>query len=111
MRILFASTLLLGFVLCLQTLAADNPYAGTWKLNLEKSKGPTPACLDNGILVIPPEIFTGAAAPNQDTRLTKIKSPNCFRRVYKFTASPDGRALTLTQPQIDPAFRAVFDRQ
>jgi hypothetical protein len=111
MRLFFGSTLLLALFLGVSVLAADNPYAGTWKFNTAKSKGATPTCLDNGLMVIPPDALTSASAANPDRSLVKLKSANCFRRVYKFTASQDGQTLTLTQPQIDPNYKAVFDRQ
>jgi len=98
-------------------LAQDNPYAGTWKLNAEKSIGPAPACAvlsNDGILRIAPGIFTGSPASNSaplPARLaTGSKSSQCVG-AYKFTSSPDGRTLTITQPQINPEYKAVFDRQ
>jgi hypothetical protein len=39
----------------------------------------------------------------------QIAPPQCAF-VYKFAWSPDGRTLTLTQPD-DANFKAVFDRQ
>jgi hypothetical protein len=40
--------------------AEENKFAGTWKLNPEKSSGPPPICLamNKGILQIPREIHT-----------------------------------------------------
>jgi hypothetical protein len=31
--------------------------------------------------------------------------------VYLFTPSSDGRTLTMTQPQVDAKFKAVFEKQ
>jgi hypothetical protein len=93
-------------------LAAENPFAGTWKLNTQKSVRLVPQCVDE-MMVIPPEPFPVSAASHQAIRIPNPKGPKppqC-RSVYKFTASPDGRTLTLTQPQVDPAFKAVFDKQ
>jgi hypothetical protein len=91
-------------------LVAQNiPFAGTsWKLNSEKSKGPTPACLalEKGILQLPREIYTGSPSDKPVRPL-----PAKCAIVYKFDFSPDGRTLTLTQPQLDASFKTVFDKQ
>jgi hypothetical protein len=89
--------------------AQNIPFAGTsWKLNPEKSSGPTPACLalDKGILRIPRELYTGSPSDKPVRPLP----PQCAL-VYKFNWSADGRTLTLTQPQLDASFKTVFDRQ
>jgi hypothetical protein len=89
-------------------VAQNIPFAGTsWKLNPEKSSGPTSACLalDKGILRLPRVMYTGAPSDKPVRPLP----PECAL-VYKFTWSADGRTLTLTQPN-DANFKAVFDRQ
>jgi hypothetical protein len=92
--------------------AADNPFAGSWKLNTAKSVGPAPSCVHDGIMRIRPEIFTGAGnqGPAGEPSGKGKQSAECTS-VYLFTPSPDGRTLTLTQPQKNPAFKAVFDKQ
>lgn len=92
--------------------AADNPFAGSWKLNTVKSTGPSTSCFPDGTLKIPSEIFTGAGSqqPAGETSGKGKRSGECAS-VYLFTPSPDGRTLTLTQPQKNPAFKAVFDKQ
>jgi hypothetical protein len=85
--------------------AKVNPYAGSWRLNTLQSKGPAPACLNDGILRIPPEIYTGSSKP------ARAERPSCAPSVHKFTLSSDGRTLTLTQPQGHPGDKAVFEKQ
>ena len=92
--------------------AADNPFAGSWKLNTAKSTGPAPSCFPDGIMRIPPEIFTGAGNQKPAREVSgKVKQSAECTGVYLFTPSPDGRTLTLTQPQKNPIFKAVFDKQ
>jgi hypothetical protein len=79
---------LLPFLFCLLSFGAENPGAGIWKLNAAKSSGPVPACLDNGILKIPGGVYTGPANGSAQR----------------------GPTLTMTQPQRDRNFKAVFDR-
>jgi len=91
--------------------AADNPTAGTWKLNAAKSqlKGPAPAFVHNGVLQIPPEVFTGAdqSEPMPAAQLPGGAAPG----VFKFDVSPDRRVLTVTRLRSDSSFKMVFDRQ
>jgi hypothetical protein len=92
--------------------AADNPLAGTWKLNATKSIGPTPPCVRGGILIIPAEIYTGSSSPKpvRQTAGTASESAKCTS-VYLFTPSTNGRTLTMTRPNADPAYKTVFDKQ
>jgi hypothetical protein len=91
--------------------ATDNPLAGTWKLNAAKSTGPTPPCVRGGILIIPAEIYTGSSSskPVRQPAGTASESANCTS-VYLFTPSADGRTLTMTRPNADPAYKTVFDK-
>ena len=84
--------------------ADENPYAGTWKLNKEKSHGSMPACVQNGVLKIKPEIYTGSP------KSAGTPSGRC-QGVYRFAPSEDGHTLTMTQPQVDSKFIAVFEKQ
>ena len=94
--------------------AADNPFAGSWKLNTAKSLGPAPACMQDGILTIRTGIYTGSSkpAPSPGTAgsARAAESGKCAT-VYLFTPSPDGRTLTLTRPQGNPAFKSIFEKQ
>jgi hypothetical protein len=110
MRLIVTGILLLA-ACGLQAFADQNPYAGTWKLIAEKSHGPVPACVQDGVLKIKPEIFTGS--PNSTGRSAAPAAPPSGRcaGVYRFTPSSDGRTLTMTQPQVDPNFKAVFEKQ
>ena len=104
MRMMVALVL---FIACgLVSAAEKNPYAGTWKLNVQKSIGPPPAWVQNGILKLPAEIYTGASSA-QPAGKTAGRSDG----VYKFDLSPDGRTLTVTQPQRSSRDKAVFERQ
>ncbi len=92
--------------LCSFLICADvNPLAGTWKLDPVRSKGPVPSMVRDGFLTFPPEIFLGGSPPRNRTPNGKVPG------VYKMTVSPDGRTLTMTQPQAVPEHRTVFDRQ
>ena len=96
---------LCGFV----SSAEDLPFSGSiWRLNTDRSNGPVPSCLGlkDGTMRLPTRMFTGSPTDRPVQPL-----PAACALVYKFTWSPDGRTMTLTQPQLDPSFRAVFDRQ
>ena len=102
----------LAFAICgVLASAADNPLAGSWKLNPAKSTGPATSCFPDGVLRLPPEIFTGARNQKLGEVSGKVKQAGECAGVYLFTPSPDGRTLTLTQPQKNPTFKAVFDKQ
>jgi len=103
---------LLLFAACQHlAFAEENPHAGTWKLNPAKSHGPIPACVQAGVLRIKPEVFTGS--PKSVGRSAAASGPSSGQcaGVYLFAPSPDGRTLTMTQPQVDPKFIAVFEKQ
>jgi hypothetical protein len=108
---LLATTLVLsvcGFV----GSAADNPLAGSWKLNPAKSTGPTPPCARDGILRIQPEIYTGSSNPKPAKEPVGAGSTSAkCTSVYLFTPSADGRTLTMTRPNADPPVKAVFEKQ
>jgi hypothetical protein len=110
---LLVTTLALAFSGFLAS-AADNPLAGSWKLNAAKSLGPAPPCVQDGILKIRAEVFTGSPKPDPARGPTGAahtpESGKCAT-VYLFTPSPDGRTLTLTQPQGNPVFKSVFEKQ
>jgi hypothetical protein len=89
--------------------AADNPVAGTWKLNTTESKGPVGAFVHNGILQIPPEIYKGGSS-DKNAPAKKVAESGKGPAVYLFSPSPDGRTLTITQPQ-DPSIKLVFEKQ
>lgn len=94
--------------------AADNPLAGTWKLNSAKSVGPTPPCVQDGILKIRAEVYTGSPKPDSARERTRGASASETAKcatVFLLTPSPDGRQLTLTRPQVHPAFQSVFEKQ
>jgi len=94
--------------------AADNPLAGSWKLNSARSVGPTPPCFQVGILEIRAEVFTGSPksySARERTVVAHAPEPGKCATVYLFTPSPDGRTLTLTRPQGNPAFKSVFEKQ
>jgi hypothetical protein len=103
MRVIATGLLLLA-ACGVQAFADQNPYAGTWKLNKAKSHGSMPACVQNGVLKIKPEIYTGSP------KSAGTPSGQC-RDVYLFAPSADGRTLTMTHPQSDPKFIAVFEKQ
>jgi hypothetical protein len=90
-------------------VAENIPFAGAvWKLNSEKSNGRTPTCLglDKGNLRLPSQMLTGSPTDKPIRPL-----PAQCALVYKFTWSPDGRTMTMTQPELDASFKAVFDKQ
>src|SRR5277367_2314316 len=99
MRIRIAA--LLGILAASLALADDNAFAGAWKLNVEKSNGRPYFVMRDGVLRIPPDIFKGGVIP------TAIAPNGKVPQVFKFEISPDGRTMTVTQPQADPNFRAV----
>jgi hypothetical protein len=103
----------LAVAFCGLASAADNPYAGSWKLNPMKSVGPPPACLQNGILRLPAEIYTGPKSAPATVSAKAARAPQASRcGVYFFQPSPDGRTLTVTQPQEkNPTFKSVFEKQ
>jgi hypothetical protein len=110
MRVIAIALLL--FAACHHPAFADeNPHAGTWKLNPERSRGPVPACVQNGVLKIKPEIYTGSPKPALRSAAAPGPSSAKCAGVYRFAASPDGHTLTMTQPQVDPKFIAVFEKQ
>ena len=90
-------------------VAQNVPFAGTvWKLNPAKSSGRVPTCLTlaNGILRLPREIYTGSPSDKPVRQL-----PAKCADVYKLTWASDGSTMTVTQPQLDANFKAVFDKQ
>jgi hypothetical protein len=89
----------------------NNRYAGTWKLDTAKSHGPMPACLQKGILNISPEIYTGSPKSGAQPATGTGSPTGSCKGVYFFSQSPDGRTLTMTQPQAHPEFKAVFEKQ
>jgi hypothetical protein len=108
---LLAATLLLTFCGFL-AFAADNPLAGSWKLNPAKSTGPTPPCVRDGVLRIQPEIYTGSSntKPAKEPAGAGSQSAKCTS-VYLFTPSADGRTLTMTRPNANPPVKSVFEKQ
>jgi hypothetical protein len=85
------------------------PFAGTvWKVNPEKLNGPVPHCLDlnKGLLRLPTRMLTGSPTDKPVRPL-----PAKCALVYKFAWSSDGLTMTLTQPQLDPSYRIVSDKQ
>jgi hypothetical protein len=110
MRLIAIGALLLAACQHL-AFADENPHAGTWKLNKDKSHGSMPACVQNGVLKIKPEIYTGS--PKAAGRSAGASGPSSGQcdGVYRFAPSADGRTLTMTQPQVDPKFIAVFEKQ
>jgi hypothetical protein len=86
-------------------LADGNPFAGTWKLNVEKSNSRAPFLLPDGVLRIPSEVFKGGAISSAGPRNGK------GGEVFYFSITPDGQTLTLTQPQTDPNYKVVFERR
>ncbi len=94
----------------LLAVAAENPAAGAWRLNPAKSHitGPLPTFVQNGMLQVQPEIYTGGKAP---ARRARRNSANAAAPVYKFDFASDGRTVTLTRPTADPELKLVFERQ
>ena len=81
---------------------------------LGKIGGAYAPCVQDGILKIRAEVFTGSPSPDsagERTVVTHVPESGKSATVYLFTPSPDGRTLTLTQPQRNPAFKAVFEKQ
>jgi hypothetical protein len=89
--------------------AADNQFAGTWKLNAAESKGTVPACVQNGVLHIRPGIYKGDSSDRKTAPAKNEAQSGKCASVYLFSPSADGRTLTVTQPQ-DPSLRAVFEK-
>ena len=103
---------LLLFAACEHLAFADeNPHAGTWKLNPERSRGPVPACVQNGVLKIKPEIYTGSPKPAVRSAAARDRRPANARAFIDSPRRADGHTLTMTQPQVDPKFIAVFEKQ
>jgi hypothetical protein len=98
------AALLLTIFTCL-ALSDANPFAGTWKLNAEKSNSRAPFLLRDGVLRIPSEVFKGGAVSSGGPRNGR------GGEVFYFAITPDGRTLTLTQPQTDPNYKVVFERR
>ena len=94
----------------LMASAADHSLAGAWKFNIAKSVGPAPSCMQDGILTIQAEVYTGSPKQDKDGRAAHSPKTAKCNTVYLFTPSPDGRTLTLT-PQANPNFKSVFDKQ
>jgi len=116
MRAIVGFVTLLPVVCGLLCFAQEPTFSGTWKFNSQKSIGPAPVCLTNGVLKIPVAIYTGpGSGTSQRTSSGANAAPSptakCASGVYKFDTSPDGRTLTMTQPQRKGNFKAVFDRQ
>jgi hypothetical protein len=84
--------------------AADNPVAGTWKLDLTRST--TESCPSglrpSATLIVPKEVYTGAARPS--------KSAGATAELSLFHISPDGRTLTKTLAR-KPECKLVYERK
>jgi hypothetical protein len=112
MRVLVKLVLTVAFCGVL-TFGEANPAAGTWKLDMEKSKlnGPIPSIVHDGFMTIDSQIFTGTNTARRGGRVPRSTGETGTQSVFKFDLSPNGRALTLTRPASDPGLKLVFERQ
>jgi hypothetical protein len=91
----------------------DNPAAGTWKLNPQKSNitEAVPPFVHHGILKIDGQIFTGTTGRIRSGRTPKVTTHSDPSAVFKFELSPDAQNLILTNPGSGTRFRMIFERQ
>jgi hypothetical protein len=90
--------------------AAENPVAGTWKLDLTRST--TESCPSglrpSSTLIVPKEVYTGAA--REAIENVPLKSAGAAAEVSLFHISPDGRTLTQTLAR-KPECKLVYERK